>query len=153
MQGLLTGTLFSGWELRSFEAGLISHISIDGKINPGYLTEEEKKTRAEDKYLLWEEIQPKIRMLIQGGHTPSAMSITLAIQPSRLKEVPSDAIESYQLNLRFETIDETGASRQRLMLITGVSTKTFTIDKNPERAWDSKVPEYFRIKGFPLTEA
>ena len=152
MAGLLNGTLFKSWEFRSLEAGLISHVSIDGKINRPYLTEEERNAR-QGNYLLWDEIQPKVKMLIQGGHTPSSLSLTMAIPPERITDAPADSVESYQLNIRFETTDESGNARTRLMLVTGVSTKTFSMDKTPDRVWDQKVPEYFRIKGLLLVEA
>lgn len=159
MAGLLQGKLFHGWELRSAELGLMSRIEIQGSINSDYWTEEEKKRRT-CPYLLWDEIQPKIRSLIQGGHTPSYMNITLAVPPSRVPDIVQDFVESFLINIRFETgsrPDEAmpaasapaPVSGQKpgsgtLIIVTGLSTKSFTMDKTPERLWDEKVPAYFK---------
>ena len=151
MSGLLSGNLFSGWELRAVDLGLAVRFHLDGKRNLSYLPENEREGLSE--YILWEEIQPKVRMLIQGGRTPSFMSLTMAIPPERLKDVSSDTVESYQLNVRFEPVQESGKAGTRLLLVTGVANRTFSLDKNPERVWDSKVPEYFTKKGLPLQEA
>ena len=151
MAGLLSGTLLSDWEFRSLDMGLTVRIHLDGKRNLSYLPETEREGQSE--YIHWDEIQSKVRMLIQGGNTPSFMNLTMAIPPQRMKDVISDTVESYQLNIRFETTDENGKSSPHLTLITGVSNRTFSMDKNPERIWDSKVPEYFTKKGLPIREA
>ena len=135
MAGLLKGSLFHGWQLRSAELGLMSRIEIQGSINSAYWTEEEKKKRT-SPYLLWDEIQPKICALVQGDHTPSFMNITLAVPPSRVPDIAQDFVESFLINIRFE--------KGVLTLITGVAAKSFTMDKTPEHLWDEKVPVYFK---------
>ncbi|MBO4886847.1 MAG: hypothetical protein J5589_00860 [Firmicutes bacterium] len=151
MSGLLSGTLFKDWEFRSLDMGLIVRIHLDGKRNLSYLPESERQDQTE--YIHWDEIQSKVKLLIQGGSTPTFIHMTMAIPPQRMKDVVSDSVESYQLNIRFETVDESGKAAPRLTLITGVANRTFSMDKNPERVWDSKVPEYFTKKGLPIREA
>lgn len=143
MAGLLSGRLFHGWELRSAELGLMSRIEIQGSLNSDYWTEDEKKGRT-SPYLLWDEIQPKVRSLIQGGHTPSYMNITLAVLPTRVPDIAQDFIESFLINIRFE--------KGALTLITGIATKSFTMDKTPERLWDEKVPVYFKAHQIALMQ-
>lgn len=156
MAGLLQGQLFHGWELRSAELGLLSRIEIQGSVNPDYLTEEEKKNRT-SPYLLWDEIQPKVRALIQGGHTPSYMNITLAMPPSRVPDIAQDFVESFLINIRFDTGSHPEISGQpaaqpalhskssgSLLLVTGMSARSFSMDKTPERLWDEKIPAYFK---------
>ena len=151
MSGLLSGSLFKDWEFRSLDMGLLVRIHLDGKRNLTYLPEEQRDGQSE--YIKWDEIQSKVRMLIQGGNTPSFMNLTMAIPPQRMKDIISDVVESYQLNIRYETLDENGKPFPRLTLITGVANRSFSMDKNPERIWDSKVPEYFTKKGLPIREA
>lgn len=151
MAGLLQGKLFHGWELRSAELGLMSRIEIQGGINGDYWTEEEKQSRT-SPYLLWDEIQPKIRSLIQGGHTPSFMNITLAVPPSRVPDIAQDFVESFLINIRFETGSRSDISAPpapksasgTLIIVTGISARSFSMDKTPERLWDEKVPVYFK---------
>ena len=40
-----------------------------------------------------------------------------------------------------------------LNLITGVATKSFTMDKTPEHLWDEKVPAYFKAHQVLLTQS
>ncbi len=161
MRVLLSDPLLHSWQLREAELNTLSFISIDGKVNMEYLTEEEKAKRT-SPYLTWEEAQPRIRSLIQGGSTPTYMSITLAMEPSKFRGMPEGALESLLLNIRYETVTPSenkeeapkpGANR-RLTLITGVSMKTFSMDKGPERMWDEAIPKYFAAhSGIELIEA
>ena len=96
MSGLLSGSLFKDWEFRSLDMGLLVRIHLDGKRNLTYLPEEQRDGQSE--YIKWDEIQSKVRMLIQGGNTPSFMNLTMAIPPQRMKDIISDVVESYQLN-------------------------------------------------------
>ncbi|MCF0135030.1 MAG: hypothetical protein HUJ69_01240 [Lachnospiraceae bacterium] len=168
MRALLSEPLFKDWELRSAELSVLSHISIDGKINRDYLSDEEKQQHP-SPYLKWEEIQPRIRSLIQGGKTPTLMHITLALDPSRFRGMPTDTVESLLLQIRYEipgpgegtAPSETAGARDRtdpqrehrLTLITGVALKTFTLDKTPEKMWDESIPAFFKAHSIPLTEA
>lgn len=143
MAGLLQGQLFHGWQLRNAELGLMSRIEIGGSLNSDYWTDEEKKART-CPYLLWDEIQPKVRGLIQGGHTPSYLTITLAVSPERVPDIAASFVESFLLNIRFEA--------GKLTLVTGLSTNTFSMDKTPEHLWDEKIPVYMKAHQILLTE-
>ncbi|MBO6158635.1 MAG: hypothetical protein J6P72_05140 [Firmicutes bacterium] len=151
MNSMLNGKLFHRWQLRTMELGLISHISIDGKLNRNFLSEEESASRTSD-YIEWDEIQPKIKGLIQGKNSPSVLTMTLSLPPELVPGIQSDAIESYQLNIRYEVPAGSEDKKKRLVLITGISTKTFTMDKEPERAWDSLIPSYFEKRQLSIEE-
>ncbi len=150
MAGLLTGDLFSSWQLRSLELSVLSHIEIDGAINENYLSEEEKQNR-QSPFLLWDEIQQKVRALIAGGRTPSSLKISLAFpDASRILELPEGWTP--QLNIRFSARYEEGKALQSLTLYTAMSSTTFSLDKTPERLWEEFVPTYFRGKNILLME-
>ena len=150
MAGLLTGDLFSSWELRNLELSVLSHIEIDGAVNESYLTEEEKQTR-KSSFLLWEEVQQKVRSLIAGGRTPSSLKITFACPMAvKVLELPEGCMP--QLNVRFAAKYEEGKVLQSLTLYTAMSFATFSLDKTPERLWEEFVPTYFRGKNILLME-
>lgn len=152
MQGLLSGNLFTAWQLRSLTLSVLTRIELDGAINGEYLTEEERKART-CPYILWEEIQPKVRTLIAGGHTPTQMDIILAMDPAKVKDMNAEQVESLHLTIHYETVhEEGGKTSQKLTLVTGTSMKTFTLDKTPERTWDEAVPRFFQAKGILITE-
>jgi len=152
MSGLLSGNLFQGWELRSLEAGLKYHLAISGKVNRAYLTEQESAALTSD-YLLWDELQPKVRALIAGGHTPTTLTLVLAAPASLTSALPQESIEAFALNLKYESVDASGQkAKPALTLITGVSAKGFSLDKTPERAWDELLPTYFASHGISISE-
>ena len=148
MAELLRGRLFHGWELRVAELGLMSRIEIQGSLNGDYWSEEERRQRT-SPYLLWDEIQPKICVLIQGGQTPSYMNITLALPASRLPDVAGETIESFLVNIRYES-HAAETSKPVLTIITGLSVKSFSLDKTPERLCDEKVSAYFKSRQIAL---
>lgn len=155
MRALLSDPLFHGWQFRSAELDVISSVSISGQVNGEYLTPEERSQRTAP-YLLWEEIQPRVYALIQGSHTPTHMDIVLAMDPSRFKGMPTENVESLVLNIRYETVRESeqpdSQPVKRLTLVTGVSFKTFSLDKTPERLWDDSMIPFFRAHGIAISE-
>ncbi|HCA33721.1 MAG TPA: hypothetical protein DEP00_01035 [Lachnospiraceae bacterium] len=169
MQGLLTGRLFYGWQFRSAQINVINLYEIDGRVNTDYITDEEKAQREAGhklSYLNWDEVQSRVRSLILGGHTPTMMNLTLALDPSMVPGLDRDLVDSVLLNIRFgkpqnTAVEGAGTDREGsadtlqapvLTLITGISMKTFTMDKSQERLWDEKVPGFFERHNIPLTE-
>lgn len=138
MNGLLQGDLFSSWELRQAELGLACRITLQGAANRDYFPEREAE------YLQWPEIQPKIKGLIQGGHTPSFMHLTLAYPREQFPEGNQDWIDAFLLNLSYE--------KKVLTLITGVAANTFSMNRDPERLWDAFIPKYFSERSIMLSE-
>lgn len=150
MAGLLAGDLFAGWELRSLELSVLTYIEIDGRLNENYLTDEEKDNRT-SSFILWDEIQQKVRALIAGGRTPSVMNLSLAYPAARESLSLSDSVTP-QLNIRFTSRMQEGKPVQNLTLYTAMSYATFSLDKTPERLWEEFVPTYFRGKNILLME-
>ena len=150
MNGLLAGDLFTSWELRSLELSVLTYIEIDGAVNENYLTDEEKESRP-SPFILWEEIQGKVRQLISGGRTPSSFSMTLAFPQAReILSLPEGWMP--QLNLRYMSRMEDGKTTQSLTLFSAMSCATFSLDKTPERLWEDFIPTYFRGKNILLME-
>lgn len=150
MAGLLTGDLFTGWELRTLELSVLSYIEIDGAVNEHYLTDEEKEKRS-SSFILWDEIQQKVRALIAGGRTPSSMNLSLACPFIRETLSLSETVTP-QLNIRFTSRLQDGKAVTQLTLYTAMGYKTFSLDKTPERLWEEYVPTYFRGKNILLME-
>lgn len=169
MQGLLTGRLFHGWQFRSAQINVINLYEIDGRVNTDYITDEEKAQREARhilSYLSWDEVQSRVRALILGGHTPTMMNLTLALDPSMVPGLDQNLVDSVLLNIHFGKPQSASAGQSesgqqvspgpeppaQLTLVTGISMKTFTMDKSQERLWDEKVPGFFERHNIPLVE-
>ncbi len=138
MAGLLTGDLFSEWQFRGAELAVECKISLSALAEHRYLTDHE------EDYLMWPEIQEKLYGLIRGKRTPGYLRLALALKPSQVPEAARESIDAFTLNLQYEN--------QTLLLVTAVSDKTFSLDKEPGRIWDAYLPDYLRKKGVELKE-
>ena len=112
---------------------------IDGRIQKDFFTKEEQ---TEGSYCLyeftpWKEIRPVCFHLIKGKRTPLLVKFVLLLQPQHRETIlaaggfqdNSNLINSFTLTIKY---DGTSA-----VLITGISTTSFLMDKTPEQLWDA----------------
>ena len=57
---------------------------------------------------------------------------------------PGDAVSAFCLNVRLEN--------GKMHLITGVSMKTFTVDRTPEQIWDKTIRRFLTAKDIAFEE-
>lgn len=165
MKQLLSGTTFDTFQLRRAELDLLGRVEIDGRVVSDYLPPSVRESRT-DVYLRWEEIRPKVAFLIKGGYTPARILLSLAIEPSKIPDSPSyDQVESYQLTFHFgrpqdledsdnlRVAEDSAAGQMRkLWVVSGVSYRTFVMDKAPERFWDEEAKRFLGQCGISLQE-
>lgn len=138
MGGLLTGSLFDDWQFRGAELSLEVEIELGALVNHAYMTDEE------GDYLPWPALKDKVCGLIKGRKQPSRIHLSLALSPEKVPEGGFPSIEAYGLNLQYES--------GTLTVITAVSEKSFSLDKEPGRIWDAYLPDYLAERGIELTE-
>ncbi len=141
MNQLLRASTFDSWEVREARLHTRIRFAISGEINLSFLSDEEKESLTSD-YILWSELKDTMFSLIKGRRQPSLLRITMAFPKDRITDVPTDAVESFLLNIHFEN--------GNLGLITGVSMKSFSLDKTTEQHWDAFVAEYLRAGGIEV---
>lgn len=127
MNHLLRQSTFDGWEVREVKLHTMIRYQITGDLNQSFFTEEELQDM-DRSYCLWEDLKNTIFSLIKGHKQPTLMQITLAFPKAQVTEVPTDAVESFLLNIHFED--------NALTLITAVSMRSFTMDRSAEQYWD-----------------
>lgn len=128
--------------------GAISY-SVDGHINREFFDTEELADLTADgsEYLPFSHFRPICYELIRGKHTPLYMKFVFLLSPANaIKTITSvdtgftaEDVSGIFLNLTFRD--------GHLVLTTGVSYRTFTLDRSFDNAWDSLAARFLSSHG------
>ena len=160
MAGFLGGNLFDDFLMSEGKLSMNISYEFDGKIlkefydteewkemkQYPYVTWEEEKEMKQYPYVTWEEEKEKIFSLVKGKKTPLSFQFVMMLKPDLSPEflakynlaVREDEIAGLFINILYD--------RQGLKCTSGVSRKTFVLDKTLEEAWDREVKERFLTK-------
>lgn len=144
MSKLLIKDVFDGFYLSDLEINTYNKFHISGRLNQNWYTPEEKDALMGREYSLWSEIRPMIFQLVKGNKTPLSFKMVFLANEERLEEIllqtggryQSEEVEGLFLNIRYE--------KGTLHLVTGASLRTFTLDKQLEREWDSYAEKFLK---------
>ena len=120
-------------------------LTIEGKRNDPRERNLEAEPRERDRdaseYLSYHEMRPLLLTHIRGKETPQMIRMTLSLPSEKLTEriegdLAADAsqIERFLVNIRFGS--------QGLSLVTGVSYRSFSMEKERERLWDRYLKDF-----------
>ncbi len=134
-------------EFRLVEAGIIRAytVNIDGRISPQFYTDEEKSILGieEERFLKYAQMRQIVLGHIKGKRTPLLVRMTLSLPAKealgRMRGSHDDIdtrIEDFLINIKYDS--------QGLLVTTGVSYSTFSMEKDLERLWDDYICEYLR---------
>lgn len=141
MKQLLLTDTFDAFEFTQGNITTYNTITINGQIHKEfYGSDYELSPFYGLEYTPWEHIKPLFLGQIKGKYTPVSFKIVFRankdLAQSVLSEVsPSvaDNIKSLILNIKY---DENG-----LIITTGISEISFSMDKTVEEIWDKRVRE------------
>ncbi len=119
--------------------------SIDGRIKKEYFTAEELEAHPYEEYSTWEILRPFCFQFIKGKKTPLAIKLILRLPPAQSEQILEQSSLPYQLqdidgfflNIRYEN--------SAAVCTTGISIKTFTLDKSLEQYWDQTIIKFLKI--------
>ena len=159
MAGFLGGNLFDDFLMSEGKLSMNISYEFDGKIlKEFYDTEEWKEMKQYPFFCIikffkdlydteeWKEEKEKIFSLVKGKKTPLSFQFVMMLKPDLSPEflakynlaVREDEIAGLFINILYD--------RQGLKCTSGVSRKTFVLDKTLEEAWDQEVKERFLTK-------
>lgn len=127
----------------SFKKEISYH--IDGHLNNAFFDTDSQ--RPEREYCLWKEVRPFAFSIIKGKRLPLGCKIVLAlpkatvtflIKESRCSFREED-IEGIYLNILYEP--------ENLMITTGISYRTFSLDKSLEQDVDDHMKNFLKRRG------
>ena len=144
MNHLFVKETFDGFDLVETVIMKEYTLTLEGKRNreqkegEDVMRTEEQLSREniqKNDYLSYGELRPFLLAHIRGKKTPQLIRMTLSLTAEKLAKRTEDAfepalsqIDRFLLNIRFDS--------QGLMLVTGVSYRTFSMEKELEKVWD-----------------
>lgn len=146
MAGLLTGTMCDDFMLYEGKLSMEIIYEFDGKMQKDFYDTDEWEILKQYSYIPWKMEKQKIFALIKGKKTPLSFQFVLMLDPKRMAgflskyNIPerSENIGGLFLNIYFD--------RESLKCTTGVSRKTFVLDKTLELAWDEEMKMFLKGK-------
>lgn len=143
MAGMLTGNMFDKFYLCDGEIQTFTEFHLGGYLNRPYFDSEEWENLEGRKLCLWSEMKPFVFQLIRGHKLP--VRFKFVFQLSRENTVW--LLEKHRLPVREEDIGglfmNITYEHQKLVCTSGVSYKTFIMDKTLEQCWDETVLPVF----------
>lgn len=143
---LLTGDTFDAFCMVESDVTTFSSFSIDGKLHREFFDTDDCTILDENmlSYSLWKEIRPFFYSIIRGKRVPLSFKIVFCLPPKQVQDLvrglhtdfSGDMISGLYLNIQFKN--------HILLCTSGLSLKTFSIDRSLEHSWDTFVLDFFR---------
>lgn len=127
----------------SFKKEISYH--IDGHLNDAFFDTDDQ--RPDREYCLWKEVRPFAFSIIKGKRLPLGCKIVLALPKATVAFLIKEShcsfreedIEGIYLNILYEP--------ENLMITTGISYRTFSLDKSLEQDVDDHMKNFLRKRG------
>ena len=135
MRSFLTTELWDEWLVQ--EATITGGVtwSVDGHINRDYYKEEiGEDEMPQSDCMPWAKIRPIALSLIRGKRTPLSFRFLLYPPEDPGDPATSSADVKRVCRIRFQ--------EGQLFIASAVDLKNFTLDKEPERAWDGALSRF-----------
>ena len=138
---LFIGEVFDKFCLTEATITTFNIFTIDGRLQQDFFDTDtlNKITEHGRTHSLWKDIRPFCWSVIRGKRTPLGFKIVLHLSRSGVEAamkntdigISSDQISGLFLNLQFKN--------SSLLCTTGISLRTFSMDKRPEQLWDDMI--------------
>ena len=144
MSRLFSGNTFDSFLLAEGTLRMGVTWQVDGKLNRDFFdksTWEDPSQRPYD-YAAWSQVRPFLRDLIRGKRVPVSFHFILHLKPEIMqamleKEGDNELIScvgAFVLTIRYKNGEAS--------LLTGISMKSFTMNKNADRLWDKTIRRF-----------
>ena len=143
---LFIGNDFDNFLVSDVEICMGNSFNISGKINKSFYSDEEFEALTEKDYVNWAHIKPICFDIIKGKKTPTKFKMVFLLSKENLAKTLESSGLSYtteDVNALFINVRYEG---DVLVCTTGLSMKTFTLDKSLEEYWDNTVQKFVDMK-------
>lgn len=124
------------WEA-SLKTSIYYH--IDGRLNEDFFNSDELENLPQADYISWINVKPQLFALIKGKRTPLSMKLILMLSKANVDNI----LVKYNLPLSQENINglffNIHYDGKTIRATTGVSYKTFTMDKRLEQIFEENM--------------
>ncbi len=144
MSQLLTHQMFDGFYLNQADIETFTGFHMDGDLNRDYFSSDEQEVLEGRTQCLWSEIKPIVFAIMKGRKLPVKFKLVFQLSEKNLLWL----LEKNQLSFKAEEIGGLYMNilyeHKKLTCTSGVSFKTFVMDKTLEQVWDATVRQYFK---------
>lgn len=148
MSRLFSGNTFDSFLLAEGTLQMGVTWQVDGKLNRGFYEKDvwEDPAQRPYDYTSWSEVRPALRDLIRGKKAPVSFQFVLHLKPELMesllrKEGDNELLScvgAFVLTIRYKDGE--------VILLTGISMKSFTINKNADILWDKVIRRFLQSK-------
>ena len=148
MSRLFSGNTFDSFLLAEGTLQMAVSWQVDGRLNRDFFEKEVREDPAQlpYDYTPWSEIRPALRGLVRGRQAPVSFRFVLRLKPeyvSSMLEREGDrelqsCVETFVLTIRYKD--------GQASLLTGISMKSFTLNKGADALWDKTVRRFLQAK-------
>ncbi|RHK22966.1 hypothetical protein DW074_11530 [Ruminococcus sp. AF46-10NS] len=138
---LFIGEVFDKFCLTEASITTFNTFTINGRLQKDFFDTDSlnKITEHGRTHSLWKDIRPFCWSVIRGKRTPLSFKIVLHLSRSGVEAavrntdlgISSEQIDGLFLNLQFKN--------SSLLCTTGISLRTFSMDKRPGQLWDDMI--------------
>ena len=143
MRVLLTEDVWDDWLLVQAQIVGANTWDIDGKINKEYFAGDDETEVPAGMYSHWADIRPFALSVIRGKRTP--LSFRFMLQPPATLYA-DNAVSGSDRVCRIRFVEGS------VLVASAISMNTFTMDKEPERAWDKDLSAFLDEKSIDYEE-
>lgn len=142
MAHLLLKDTFDNFSFIEGEITTYNKFTIDGFLQKEFFDEEPVR-----EYSYWKDVRDFCFSIIRGKRTPLNFKIVLSLAPEhfpafldkhQIQACRPEEIQGMYLNFRYDGTN--------LQCVTGISMKSFSMDKSLEREWDASVEQFFKSR-------
>ncbi len=152
MSKLLATSLFDNFLAEEITIDTFNTFKIDGRIHKDFYKYSDytiSEQTSNQVYSKWSILRPICLSLIKGKQTPLGFKFILQLD-SNYKD---DIFKNYDLAISpdaFTPCININFSAGVVTVITGISYSSFSLDKEPEKAWDKYIPSFLESNGISI---
>ncbi len=154
MNKMLKGEMFDHFLLQEASVSQAFSVTIDGTVHPEFYSaeDEEASALADLSYIPFSRVRPLCLDLIRGKRKPNSFRFVFLLSPD------NQAATLERSGTSFRTEDISGMflnlsyRNETLTCTTGISYRTFSMDRSLEAEWDHMAAMFFRQHDIAVSE-
>ena len=148
MSRLFSGNTFDSFLLAEGTLQMGVTWQVDGKLNRDFYEKDvwEDPSQRPYDYMSWSEVRPALRELIRGKKAPVSFRFVLHLKPELMQSLLQKEGDSELLSCVGAFVLTIRYKEGQVSLLSGISMKSFTMNKNADRLWDSAVRRFLQSK-------
>lgn len=148
MSRLFSGNTFDSFLLAEGTLQMGVTWQVDGKLNRDFYEKDvwEDPSQRPYDYMSWSEVRPALRELIRGKKAPVSFRFVLHLKPELMQSLLQKEGDSELLSCVGAFVLTIRYKEGQVSLLSGISMKSFTMNKNADILWDKVIRRFLQAK-------